>query len=208
MPPHLWLQQWWHQHSQCLPLRLGCRGSFATQFLSPICSDLDTSLLFRQLILPLWQSNHPLTSSRSLPTTLDLASTYEMTFWSWMQEAAILALSSCDWEWSWQRSSLMESRQQSINSWTFSWFLIMVSRRSACMGDVRRWVKQKKITQYSLGFWLPSTFSTALSLWLRNDSELTCLQIMVDWCNANYIEQLRDSSDIMDGWEMPGPHEQ
>ena len=39
-------------------------------------------------------------------------------------------------------------------------------------------------------------------------SELTCLQIMVDWHEADHMEQLRDSSDIIDGWEMPGPHEQ
>ena len=39
-------------------------------------------------------------------------------------------------------------------------------------------------------------------------SELTCLQIVVDWCNADCIEQLRDSGDVVDGWEVPGPHEQ
>ena len=39
-------------------------------------------------------------------------------------------------------------------------------------------------------------------------SELTCLQIVVDWCDADCMEQLRDSGDIVDGWEIPGPHEQ
>ena len=39
-------------------------------------------------------------------------------------------------------------------------------------------------------------------------SELTCLQIVVDWHDADRMEQLRDSGDIVDGWEMPGPHEQ
>ena len=34
-------------------------------------------------------------------------------------------------------------------------------------------------------------------------SELTCLQIMVDWHDTNRIEQLRDSSNIVNWWEMP-----
>ena len=39
-------------------------------------------------------------------------------------------------------------------------------------------------------------------------SGLTCLQIVVDWREADRMEELRDSSNIVDGWEMPGPHEQ
>ena len=39
-------------------------------------------------------------------------------------------------------------------------------------------------------------------------SELTCLQIMVDWRDTNLMEELRESRDIVNRWEMPGPHEQ
>ena len=39
-------------------------------------------------------------------------------------------------------------------------------------------------------------------------SELTCPQIVVDWRDTNLMEELRESGDIVDGWEMPGPHEQ
>ena len=39
-------------------------------------------------------------------------------------------------------------------------------------------------------------------------SKLTCLQIMVDWRDTDLMEQLRDNGNIMDRWEMPGPHEQ
>ena len=39
-------------------------------------------------------------------------------------------------------------------------------------------------------------------------SELTCLQIMVDWRDTDLMEELRESGEIVDGWEMPGPHEQ
>ena len=39
-------------------------------------------------------------------------------------------------------------------------------------------------------------------------SKLTCLQIMVDWQDADLMEELRESRDIINGWEMPGPHEQ
>ena len=39
-------------------------------------------------------------------------------------------------------------------------------------------------------------------------SELTCPQIVVDWRDADRMEELRESGDIVDGWEMPGPHEQ
>ena len=38
--------------------------------------------------------------------------------------------------------------------------------------------------------------------------ELTCLQIVVDWRDADLMEELRESGDIVDRWEMPGPHEQ
>ena len=39
-------------------------------------------------------------------------------------------------------------------------------------------------------------------------SELTCLQIVVNWRDADLMEELRESRDIVNGWEMPGPHEQ
>ena len=39
-------------------------------------------------------------------------------------------------------------------------------------------------------------------------SELTCLQIVVDWQDTDRMEELRESGDIVNGWEMPGPHEQ
>ena len=39
-------------------------------------------------------------------------------------------------------------------------------------------------------------------------SELTCLQIVVDWRDSNLMEELRESGDIINRWEMPGPHGQ
>ena len=39
-------------------------------------------------------------------------------------------------------------------------------------------------------------------------SKLTCLQIVVDWCKADCMEQLGDSGNIVDRWEMSGLHEQ
>ena len=39
-------------------------------------------------------------------------------------------------------------------------------------------------------------------------SRLTHVQIVVNWCNTDCMEELRESRDIIEGWEMPGPHEQ
>ena len=39
-------------------------------------------------------------------------------------------------------------------------------------------------------------------------SELTCPQIVVDWRDADRMEELRERGDIVDRWEMPGPREQ
>ena len=39
-------------------------------------------------------------------------------------------------------------------------------------------------------------------------SGLTCLQIVIDWRETDHMEEPRDSGNIVNGWEMPGPHEQ
>ena len=52
----------------------------------------------------------------------------------------------------------------------------------------------------------------SLTLWVHGQrarrSRPFRVNMPTDWHDADLMEELRDSRDIVEGWEIPGPHEQ